>query len=120
MTAIVLEDEAVIAVGIAAELSAGGMHVPEPFPTSTAALHWLAHNHPDVAVVDLKLADGFCCRAVDRLCAQGVPIVFFTGVIDTPASLKKAVGARWIFKPASLGVVVDAVYKQLAPRSALA
>jgi two-component system, response regulator PdtaR len=72
---LVVEDDAVIAMNMEWVLSQGGWQVIGPVATASAALRLLRQHHPDVAVLDVKLEDGFVTPVAEELRTLGIPFV---------------------------------------------
>ena len=106
---LVVENELVIGLDLADGLTRLGYRIAGPFGFSAEALGWLESHTPDLAIVDLGLADGTGLDVARNLRRRGVPFVVFSG-----ASLKDQVdgellGMPWIEKPATLSHVVRAL-----------
>jgi len=96
---LVAENDMLIGLSLQDELESVGYAVAGPFPTCTEAMHWLAANTPDVAVLDVHLRDGECTELARELTRLEVPL---------------AVEAVWIEKPAVRDTLLDAVAELLA------
>jgi DNA-binding NtrC family response regulator len=107
-TVMLLEDEALIAFDLQAELEDAGYSVAGPFATCASALEWLAGNKPDLAVLDTILKDGPCKDVALRLAEQSVPFVVYSGHSDLN-TLPEFNGATWVEKPALPQNILDAL-----------
>src|SRR4051812_24797718 len=107
-----VEDEAILSIGIEEELREAGFRVAGPFASCAAAIDYLRDAKPSAAVVDSLLMDGSCEPLVKELRRRGVPIVIHSGTfeIDFPF----LTGLPWIDKPAATGDVAKAVAALLA------
>ena len=78
---LILEDEVIIALDLAASLSEAGYSVQGPFhdaETTNAALD--AGNYPQWAILDVNLGNEETSeRVAQRLSEKNVPILFLTG-----------------------------------------
>ena len=73
-TVLLLEDEALIAVALQADLEDAGYTVAGPFVTCASALEWLAGHRPNLAILDTVLKDGPCKEVALTLTRLGVPV----------------------------------------------
>jgi DNA-binding response OmpR family regulator len=105
----ILEDEALIAIDLQAELEVAGYAIAGPFATCTSALEWLAGSKPDLAVLDTILKDGPCKDVALNLAEQGVPFVVYSGHRQDLNTLPEFKGATWVEKPAPTQVILDAL-----------
>jgi len=76
---LVLEDEVVIAINIAAELEDAGWRVAGPVGTVQRALALLDTGGVTIAVLDVNLGQDHSYPVADRLRADGIPFVFLSG-----------------------------------------
>ena len=91
------EDEFMVALNIQVELEACGANVT--VVDSVADGLPLAGNGFDVAVLDVRLADGDVFPLADALIQGGVPIVFHSGHADTGELEAAYPGAHALPKP---------------------
>jgi two-component system, response regulator PdtaR len=85
-TALIVEDEAVIALDLASELQSLGFDVLGLAKTREHALEIVARTVPDLAIVDVILngaAQGL--SIAEDLRARGVKVLLVSGSIDLPA-----------------------------------
>ena len=104
-----LEDEALIAVALQADLEDAGYTVAGPFTTCVSALEWLAGNRPDLAVLDTVLKDGPCKEVALKLTSLEVPFVVYSGHIEDLNTFPELATATWVEKPATAEVLLRAV-----------
>lgn len=78
---LIVEDEALIGLDLATLLETAGYAVSGPAPDLAAAMRLAEEDRPDVAFVDLNLADGMTGPEVARRLREsfGVRSVFLTG-----------------------------------------
>ena len=101
------EDQFVIGMSLADELEAHGFEVAGTFASCAEALAWLAGHGPDVAILDIKLADGSSLELARELRRRDVPFVFFTGSQGTEHGLKAEFpDVPWVGKPASASTLI--------------
>jgi CheY-like chemotaxis protein len=78
---LIVEDEAIIALGIQMELEMAGYGICQVVATGEAAIACVAQNPPDLVLMDNRLAgemDGIAAARV-ILAAHPLPIIFMTG-----------------------------------------
>lgn len=79
MQILVLEDDVLIALDLAATLEEMGATIQGPAHTAEQAELFIADRRPDLALLDIKL-NGHTSEAIaERLEALNVPVVFVTG-----------------------------------------
>lgn len=76
---LVLEDEAIVAMDIAAELQDAGWTVVGPAGSVEMAERHILQERPDAAVLDVNLSGTTSFDLARRLRADGVDVVFLTG-----------------------------------------
>lgn len=106
--ALVVEDEALIALNLQDELQNAGYEVAGPFTTCATALEWLRTGTPDVAVLDAVLKDGNCYNISLILSRRQVPFVIYSGYGEDRELLGDLYHVPWIEKPAPPAVVIRA------------
>jgi DNA-binding response OmpR family regulator len=96
-TALVLEDEIIVAIDLELALEELGFAV-KIIRTKSEADGWLQSNKPDVAILDVVLADGAADAVVDRLRNLRVPFVVHS--VSSPSDHPSLEGGLWFSKPA--------------------
>ena len=97
---LVVEDEPVIAMDLAAELQDHGHQVAGPFARCREAMAWLASSQPDCAVIDVALEDGSGLEIGRELRRRGIPFVFFSGAEGLKPEAHGEWGETpWVGKP---------------------
>ena len=76
---LVAEDEALVALDLACTLRELGCVVLPAAPSVAGALAILGAERPDVALLDVNLADGSAAPVAAALAAAGVPFAVVTG-----------------------------------------
>lgn len=76
---LLVEDQTLIAMALESELQDHGLHVTGRAATVQSALDMIDRDPPDLAVLDVNLADGDSLAVAERLQAAGIPFVFATG-----------------------------------------
>ena len=108
-TVLLLEDEALIAVALQADLEEAGYAVAGPFVACANALEWLTSHRPDLAILDTVLKDGPCKEVALTLTRQGVPFLVYSGRAEDRNNLSELASATWVEKPATTEVLLQAV-----------
>jgi two-component system, response regulator PdtaR len=106
--ALVLEDEALIALNLQDELQDAGFEVNGPFTTCAAALRWLKTGTPALAILDAALNDGSCNEVAEELSRRRVPFLIYSGHQESFHLLPDLQHVTWIEKPAPPAVLVRA------------
>ena len=111
---LLVEDEALIALEVVEVLEEADYAILGPADRVPAALTLLAHETPDVAVLDVNLAGTAVWPVAELLLARGIPFVLLSGFgnsIDVPASLR---GAPRLGKPFVQRQLLEALGNLLA------
>lgn len=110
------EADALVAEDTSEALVQSGYQVMGPFATTADALAAVALESPALAVVDVKLRDGFCTALARELRQRSVPILVHSGMQqDDPRALGFR-GLPWLSKPALPSDVV-ALLDELASQT---
>jgi two-component system, response regulator PdtaR len=106
---LIVEDQILLAMGLRDELEEGGYRVLELAVRHQEALATVREVKPDLALVNIGLAEGDDGVALAQdLKALGIPVLFISGQPDR-ARLAKAVGIASLSKPYSPSEMVAAV-----------
>lgn len=106
-----------IGLALEAYLEENGFGIAGPFPTNKQALRWLENGTPDLALLDVMLADGHCFTLARELKHHGVPFVIYSALPpgeNVPAELRDV---PWLEKPVRREVVVKTLEDLLSPVS---
>ena len=101
------EDEFVIAFGLQIDLEEMGANVS--VVDSVADGLPQADRPFDVALLDVRLADGDVYPLADALQARGVPLVFHSAHADVASLTLRYPGARALRKPCAASMIAEAV-----------
>jgi DNA-binding response OmpR family regulator len=107
-TAMVVEDEAIIAMSLEDGLSDKGFEVVGPFSSCAAALAALETATPDLAILDAVLSDGPCLELARELRRRGVPFMIYSGADAFDEHASELDGVPWVEKPSSFETVLAA------------
>jgi DNA-binding response OmpR family regulator len=109
---LIVEDEALVAMLVEDALTLHGHRVVGIADTQAAALALADADRPDIALCDVRLAQGDSGTSVARALAErGVPCLFLSG--NCPAAADHPLIIGCVAKPfhtASLGLAVAAAY----------
>src|ERR1700679_1434027 len=106
---LIVEDQILLAMVLKDELEDGGYRVLKLAIRHQEALGFAREVKPDLALVNIELANGDDGVALARdLKALGIPVLFISGQPDR-ARLARAVGIASFPKPYSPSDMVDAV-----------
>jgi len=96
--ALVCEDDALLALDLERQLEDLGFDILGPFARQSDALRALAVQTPDIAVIDVELADGACTRLAGLLRERDVPTLVVSGlhIANPPPEYARAL---WLSKP---------------------
>lgn len=110
---LIVEDEAIIAERLYADLTDYGYHVLEPCFDPAAALQSLGTEQPDIVLIDIKLndaMDGIDLGAVINS-RYGLPFIFVTGNTDD-AMISQALRVQpraFLAKPVQLHTLIGTI-----------
>ena len=94
------EADAMIGADLGDALEQAGYRVLGPFGTTAEALAALEQERPTLAVVDVKLRDGFCITLGHELRQRGIPVVVHSGFQASEPRAQGFHGVPWLMKPA--------------------
>jgi DNA-binding response OmpR family regulator len=106
---LLLEDEALIAMGLEDDVEAAGYTVAGAFATCRSALDWLESETPNVAVLDTTVRDGTCKDLALKLNQRGIPFVIYSGNSEDQNTIEELNDAIWVEKPASKDALLAAI-----------
>lgn len=93
---LVVEDEALVALGLVASLEDLGAEIIGPAYDLDSALQLAYSTHPDCAILDFKIGDFSVLPVAEALSQRGIPFIFVTGFSDLalPKELDSAVSIQ--------------------------
>ncbi len=107
-TALLLEDEPLIAMDLEFNLQDAGFDVVHLMSCADAD-RWIDGHSPDVAIVDVELRDGSCHAVVGRLRNAGVPFIVHSGSHPSEHTGTNFEHGSWLMKPSSMRDMISAV-----------
>jgi DNA-binding response OmpR family regulator len=114
---LVVEDEAILAIDIAGQLTDAGFEIVGPAPSVAKALRLIEEVGCDIAVLDFNLRDETAEPLACELQARGTPFLFMSGV-SRDRLPQWCGGAVLLPKPIRLDALVAALQHSLAQREA--
>jgi DNA-binding response OmpR family regulator len=112
----IVEDQALIGMSLEASLEEVGFDVAGPFMSNAQALAWLGNATPDLAVLDIMLADGTSLQVARELKSRGVPFAIYSGLppkADRPPELQDV---PWLEKPARRETLATILERLVTPQ----
>jgi DNA-binding response OmpR family regulator len=106
LTVLIAEDEPMISTTISDDLEEAGYRVAGPFGRSADAIAWIERHPVDLAMLDVILRDGICTELAERLLAQGVPFLVFSGYYRGPDLPPVFRDAPWVEKPGAFAEIL--------------
>jgi DNA-binding response OmpR family regulator len=108
-TILLVEDEALIAFAMRADLELDGFAVAGPFARSCDAEEWLMAARPDCAVLDIQLSDDDCTAALaEALVRSSVPVIVHSA-FQREMSPVQIAATVWLEKPATRTAIASAI-----------
>jgi DNA-binding NarL/FixJ family response regulator len=104
---LLVEDEPLVAMGIADQLTAAGAVIVGPCPTAKRAIDALQSTDVDVAVIDFVLADSNSQPVQDELESRGVPFVVLTAY--PPVLVRRHEKQQILSKPVATDLLCSTV-----------
>lgn len=116
-TCMIVEDQMLIGLALEAYLEENGFDIAGPFPSKEKALRWLQTEAPDLALLDIMLADGHCLDLARELKRRGIPFVLYSALPATAEMPSEFRGVPWLEKPINRQAVLRALESLLSPVS---
>jgi two-component SAPR family response regulator len=105
---LIVEDEIIVALDLANEISADGVKAIGPVSTVIAALDAIANTELDGVILDLKLRGEMAFPVADVLADRHIPFVFMTA-LDAGDIPSRHANIRCLRKPVSAEVICRAL-----------
>ena len=106
---LVVEDEFIIALDLSETVKDLGYELEGPFAGNEAAFEAIEQNMPDLAILDVFIADGEVYPLADKLSKAGVPIIFHSGHVPPEEVKALYPDARACAKPCPPDQLIDAL-----------
>lgn len=104
----ICEDEAIVAFDLQSRLMDMEFDVMGPYATQREAQRALRRSTPDMAIIDVELADGACTRLAAQLQKAGVYFAVLSGLTPNNPPPEFA-SAPWLLKPISDDALREAI-----------
>ena len=101
-SALLLEDEPLIALDLEATLQEAGFEVSSLGSAKEAAGYLEIHT-PSVVILDIRLTDGSCSHIAEMLVARNIPFIVHTGEPETDHRDTIFGKGTWLSKPSHGG-----------------
>ena len=112
---LILEDQLIIAIGLEQILAGAGIERVLTAGSAAEALSLLAHQQPDVAVLDINLGASTSIAVADELLRRHIPFMFATGYGESsiiPGHLKHVPVVRKPYDAASILITLQRLVTQ--------
>ena len=107
-TALLLEDEPLIAMELEYTLREAGFDV-SVVGTCVEATEWLDVCGPNIVIVDIMLRDGSSHAVVERLVADNIPFIVHSGDLPAMHAGTPFEHGTWLNKPTASTDLIEAV-----------
>jgi len=111
----IAEDQILIGLALEAYLEEAGFKVAGLFATNATALRWLEQCTPDLALLDVMLADGQCVLLARELKRRQVPFAVYSALPSTEDVPPELRGVPWLEKPARREMVAKTLDDLIMP-----
>lgn len=112
---LVAEDEYIMAFDLCDTFEEAGYEVEGPHAGISSAMLACQRGRPDVALLDIELADGLCLELAQKLLDDNVPVILHSDPEDTGALAARFPRATTLVKPCPPAKLLDTVSRALAP-----
>lgn len=111
---LVAEDEFIVGMDLCDTVKEAGFIVEGPHPDLGSAMLSLQKNKPDIAILDVRLADGDSFPLAERLMEEDIPIVFHSGEMRPNEVRRRFPDAVACAKPCPPNEIIDTVNAALS------
>lgn len=111
---LVVEDDAVQALDLAASLAEAGAAIIGPVASLTEASELASETPCDAAILDLRLRDRNATALARQLLDQGVPFIVYTGYPDSAYFQSDWRGYEIVTKPAETEYLIGRIAALIA------
>jgi len=112
---LVAEDESVAAFDLCDTFEEAGYEVEGPHAGISAAMLACAKEKPDLAILNIDLADGLTYELVQQLIDDNVPVILHPEAAAAPAIAARFPTATTLAKPCPPAKLLDTVSRVIAP-----
>lgn len=108
-TILIAEDEMIVAFDLCETLEEAGFAIEGPHATVASARAAIAKHLPDLALLDVSLQDDLSYGLAKELRAQGVTVMFHSGIHTRGSIERNFPGAPVLLKPCPPSAILEAV-----------
>lgn len=112
---LVAEDEFITAFDLCDTFEEAGYEVEGPHAGISSAMLACQKEKPDLAVLDIELADGLTYELAQRLIEDNVPVILHTDGAEALEIAARFPGATMLAKPCPPAKLLDTVNRVLSP-----
>jgi DNA-binding response OmpR family regulator len=112
---LVAEDEYITGFDLCDTFEEAGYEVEGPHAGISAAMLACQKERPDVALLDIELADGLSLELAQKLLDENVPVILHSDPEDTSALAMRFPKATTLTKPCPPAKLLDTVSRMLTP-----
>jgi DNA-binding response OmpR family regulator len=112
---LVAEDEFITAFDLCDTFEEAGYEVQGPHAGISSAMLACQKERPDVALLDVELADGLSLELAQKLIDENVPVILHSEREDTRALAMRFPKATTLVKPCPPAKLLGAVSRALTP-----
>lgn len=112
---LVAEDEFITAFDLCDTFEEAGYEVQGPHAGISSAMLACQKERPDVALLDIELADGLSLELAQKLLDENVPVILHSEPEDTGTLAMRFPKATTLVKPCPPAKLLDTVSRMLTP-----
>lgn len=112
---LVAEDEFITAFDLCDTFEEAGYEVEGPHAGISSAMLACQKERPDLAILDIELADGLTFELAQKLMDENVPVILHSERSDALALAARFPRATTLAKPCPPAQLLDAVSRVIAP-----
>lgn len=112
---LVAEDELVTAFDLCDTFEEAGYEVEGPHAGISSAILACQKEKPDLALIDIELADGLSYELAQKLLEDNVPVILHSERADAPEIAARFPGATMLAKPCPPAKLLQTVSRVLTP-----
>lgn len=110
---LVAEDEIITAVDLCDTIEEAGYEVEGPHAGMSSAMLACQKERPDLALIDIELADGLSYELAEKLIEDKVPVILHSEHADAPEIAARFPGATMLAKPCPPAKLLQTVSRAL-------
>jgi len=112
---LVAEDELITAIDLCNTFEEAGYEVEGPHSGISATMLACQKQKPDLAVLDIKLADGLTYELARKLLGDNVPVILHSAGAEALGMAARFPGATMLAKPCPPAKLLDIVSRVICP-----